>query len=293
MPPKKDSVKRKAERTTETEPSEASSVDTPSPKKPRGLGRARSESITPLSLDVSDEDSLFEGNQFSGSDGEETELEQSYDIPPEGPWCARPSNYAKQVSYGMLHQSAGTGPVFQKPELPPRQQRWKNKNKEPITDINKAPKGWNANERDLDRADVDAQIDRCFERIEDNILPAFFEHRLEYYLGLRAARKAIEESEPKGLAPVVVYRLHELSAIQNHLQADGDPDEQLPNIRALLKAYRGGTLELSRGMVSYWSGGVLLNPPTQFNQKLHEKMLKDNDTTRSFWVEGVNSSPSQ
>ncbi|KAJ5366739.1 hypothetical protein N7541_000680 [Penicillium brevicompactum] len=282
MPPKKGSGKRKAR------PSEVSSVAaSPPPKKPRVLGRVRSDSIPHLSLEASAEDSKLEPEQLFGSDSEKTEIEETEEIPPTGPWKADPENFENHVSYGLLYRSAGIGPAFRKPNLPPRQQRWRNNNEEPITDINDAPKGWNADEQDLDRADVDAQIDRCFERIEDNILPAFFEHRLDYYLGLRAARKAILESEPKDLDPDIVHRLHELSAIQNHLQADGDPDDQLPNIRALLTAYRGGDLKLSGGKVSYWSGGVPLNSPTQFSREMHEKMLQEYDTTTSLWVEGI------
>ncbi|CAG7925482.1 unnamed protein product [Penicillium olsonii] len=291
MPPKKGTRKRKADPPKEPEPSEVSSVASdPPPKKPKGLG-FRAESIPPLSLENL-EGSTVKNKQPPGLESDDdTEIEDVEQITrtrvTEGPGPVNPDQFANYVSYNMLYHSAGIAPAMQKRQRPPRQQRWKNPNKEPITKASDTPDGWNPNEPDLDPDDVDAQIDRCFERIDDNIMPNFFEIRLEQYLRMRKARKEIADSQPKGLDLEVVQRLHHLSAIQNQLQTRGDPDDQLPNVRALLKAYRGGDLKVSRGMVTYWSEGVQLNKPEMFNRELHEKMIRENDATRSFWVEGI------
>lgn len=37
----------------------------------------------------------------------------------------------------------------------------------------------------IDNSDFDAQIKRCLERIEDNIMPAFFEERLAQYQNMK------------------------------------------------------------------------------------------------------------
>ncbi|CAG8230998.1 unnamed protein product [Penicillium salamii] len=198
----------------------------------------------------------------------------------------KPADFAKHLSYNMLYHSAGLGPTHAPRARPPRQQRWKNPNKKPITEWANAPKGWNPSEPDLDDRDIDAQIERCYERIKDNILPDLFQKRLDRYLGYRAARQKIEDAAPKGHDFEVAQRLHHLSGIQNMLQTEGDPDGQLPNVRALLKAFRAGELKVERGMVTYWSNGVRLNEPTKFNRELHERMLRENDSTHSFWVEG-------
>ncbi|KAK9848875.1 hypothetical protein MYU51_015159 [Penicillium brevicompactum] len=92
MPPKKGSGKRKAR------PSEVSSVAaSPPPKKPRVLGRARSDSIPHLSLEASTEDPQVKTEQLFGSDSEKTEIEDTKDIPPTGPWEADPENFENHI----------------------------------------------------------------------------------------------------------------------------------------------------------------------------------------------------
>ncbi|CAG8150158.1 unnamed protein product [Penicillium salamii] len=201
-------------------------------------------------------------------------------VPPQ------PENFPKHVSYNMMYHSAGLGPTHAPRTLPPRQERWKNPNKEPITEWANAPKGWTPSEPDLHRNDLDAQIERCYERIEDNILPDLFRKRLDWYLGWKANQQKILDAAPKGADFELAQRLHHLSGIQNMLQTEGDPDGQLPNVRALAAAYRTGGLKIERGVVTYWSKGVRLNEPTKFSRELHEKMLRENDSTHSFWVEG-------
>lgn len=296
MPPKKKgTLKRKANPPEEPEPSDVSSVASePQAKKPKGLGRARArDSPPPLSLDYP-ESSDGKKKQSASSHGSSAMANMMLARPKvvRGQVPPQPENFPKHVSYNMMYHSAGLGPTHAPRTLPPRQERWKNPNKEPITEWANAPKGWTPSEPDLHRHDLDAQIERCYERIEDNILPDLFRKRLDWYLGWKANQQKILDAAPNGADFELAQRLHHLSGIQNMLQTEGDPDGQLPNVRALAAAYRTGGLKIERGVVTYWSKGVRLNEPTKFSRELHEKMLRENDSTHSFWVEGVSYSHS-
>lgn len=170
---------------------------------------------------------------------------------------------------------------------PPRQQRWKHNGDQPITDPALVPEGWNADELDLDVNDIDGQVERCVERISDGILPNFFKFRLSQYERRRAARDEMVHSEPAGLSWDIVRRLEHLKNIDKYLSTKGDPDNQLPNVKAIIKAYRERKLGWSRGWVSYWSKGVQLNAPQKFDAELHKKLAREYDTTKAWWVEGV------
>ncbi|KAJ5503253.1 hypothetical protein N7463_006127 [Penicillium fimorum] len=194
-----------------------------------------------------------------------------------------PENY---VDYSMLAQArqAGQAETYSRP---PRQQRWKHDGDVPITDPALVPEGWNADELDLNFNDIDGQIERCMERISDGILPDFFEFRLSQYEKRRAARDEMIHSEPAGLSWDIVRRLDHMKIIETHLSTNGDPDDQLPNVKAITKAYREGRLGWSRGWVSYWSKGVQLNTPQKFDADYHKKLAEEYDTTRAWWVEGL------
>ncbi|KUM64565.1 hypothetical protein ACN42_g2522 [Penicillium freii] len=169
---------------------------------------------------------------------------------------------------------------------PPRQQRWKHNGAQPINDPALVPEGWNADELDLDVNDIDSQVQRCIERISDGILPNFFKFRLSQYERRRAARDEMVHSEPAGLSWDIVRRLEHLKTIERYLSTNGDPDNQLPNVKAITKAYREGKLGWSRGWVSYWSKGVQLNTPQKFDADVHKKLAEEYDTTKAWWVEG-------
>lgn len=87
---------------------------------------------------------------------------------------------------------------------PPRQPRWRHEGDQPLIDIKRLPEGWNTREPDLDPeyvpfpyswgqlmlltpgSDIEAQIQRAKERIEDNIMPHTFETRLKEYESRKA-----------------------------------------------------------------------------------------------------------
>ncbi|KAF7522635.1 hypothetical protein PCG10_007355 [Penicillium crustosum] len=169
---------------------------------------------------------------------------------------------------------------------PPRQQRWKHNGDQPITDPALVPEGWNADELDLDVNDIDSQVERCLERISDGILPNFFKFRLSQYERRRAARDEMVHSEPAGLSWDIVRRLEHLKNIDKYLSTNGDPDNQLPNVKAIIKAYRQRKLGWSRGWVSYWSKGVQVNTPQKFDADRHKKLAGEYDTNKAWWVEG-------
>ncbi|KAJ5587858.1 uncharacterized protein N7459_003623 [Penicillium hispanicum] len=128
-------------------------------------------------------------------------------------------------------------------ELGPRNPRWQHKGKKPLIDVDKLPEGWNAREPDLDEEDIEGQIERCEERIADNIMPHSFTHKLKMYQARRALRDKTAVGEPAGLGWPVYQRLDNLKQTQTQLENDGDKYEQLPNIKAIIEAYRSKRLD--------------------------------------------------
>ncbi|KAJ6080030.1 hypothetical protein N7467_009783 [Penicillium canescens] len=202
-------------------------------------------------------------------------------------WLMDKENYGKFVDYSVLAAYAA-GTNIEKPPRGERQPRWTHEGDEPLTNSSELPEGWNTHEPDLLEDEIDEQIERCHQRIADNIFPAFFEIRLQSYLERKKKRKEMIASEPAGLDLQTVERLVSLRAIEASLTESDDADVygQLPNIRALMKAYRNKELMFIRGMITYWSKGVLIGPPEPFDHKRHEAFLAQYETHREFWVEG-------
>ncbi|KAJ5755604.1 hypothetical protein N7533_005147 [Penicillium manginii] len=174
---------------------------------------------------------------------------------------------SQKISRTMVTRSAlrRPSPLSQEVPEPVVHKRWPRQDP-PITNVNDIPKSWewHPNEPGLDPNDIDGHIARNRERIEDGILPAVFEIRLKQY---EARKKRIDDiiaSEPAGLDETVVARLNTLKTMKTILERDGDEREQLPNINALIKAYRAGKLS--------WS----------YEGKFHNKY----DSGKGFWVEG-------
>lgn len=66
----------------------------------------------------------------------------------------------------------------------------------PLVDPAQLPEGWSPREPDLDEEDIAAQIQRCRDRIEDNIMPHIFEDRLEQYLRQKESLECVYLSPP-------------------------------------------------------------------------------------------------
>ena len=146
-------------------------------------------------------------------------------------------------------------------------------------------------------SDIDAQITRNRERIEDGILPRLFEIRLREYEKKKEYRDQMVSSEPKGLSMNVITRLASLKDMKDILEKNGDENEQLSNINSLIKAYRKRTLTWSNeGKVTYWYKGTQLCEPRDFKLEeligLNRKYNPENkhNEGKGFWVEGVSLS---
>ncbi|CAI7590126.1 unnamed protein product [Penicillium viridicatum] len=176
---------------------------------------------------------------------------------------------------------------FKLPAAPVRAKRkpWPRQSS-PLIDPDQLPPGWSMTEPDLDPDDVDAQIERCHVRIKENIMPHIFSHRLKGLEISQAERIALAESEPGNHSLDVLRRLEVLRDIEVQLQSS-DNFNQLPNVIALLQAYRGGLLHWNIGLVTYWFEGVQLCEPRPFNWDEFEVLNAHHSGKRGFWMEGL------
>jgi hypothetical protein len=92
-------------------------------------------------------------------------------------------------------------------------------------------------------------------------------------------------SEP-GLSWEVVLRLESLKSIREELTSE-DPTEQLPNVDAIIAAYRSGELTWRPGYVTFWSKGKKLGRVKKFDVDDFLKVNKEHEGHKGFWVEGV------
>jgi len=111
------------------------------------------------------------------------------------------------------------------------------------------------------------------------------------YTMLKANRDQMITSEKKGLSVDVVRRLDGLKMIEKELIDKGDTYESLPNVRAIMKAYRSGKLEWSKdGKATYWSQGKQICGPKAWDYDDIVKVNRENNGSKGFWVEGVSKS---
>lgn len=71
------------------------------------------------------------------------------------------------------------------------------------------------------------------------------------------------------------------------LVKQGDPQEKLCTIVALMGAYNSKTLGWNPGLVTYWQKGKQLCHPRPFDWDEYEAVQRANGDIWSFWVEGV------
>lgn len=116
-------------------------------------------------------------------------------------------------------------------------------------------------------------------------MPSLFESRLSVYTEAKENRNKIMQGEPEGLTWEVYRRLDSLKLMKLNLMENGDGDEQLPNIEALLEAYRSGKLTWAPVSVTYWARGTQLSEPKEFDGDECERIGREYG--KSFWVEGV------
>ncbi|OQD82767.1 hypothetical protein PENANT_c020G03369 [Penicillium antarcticum] len=175
-------------------------------------------------------------------------------------WPAGKKDYDKFVDYSVMAAYAN-GANIERPPRGKKNPRWRHEGNEPLTTPELLPEGWNPNELDLYEDEIEAQITRCEERISDNIFVEMFKRRLEIYLTKRQEREDMIASEPEGLDWETVQRLNSLRIIEEHLTEQRDGDGQLPNVKAIQKAYRNREMLFIHGMISYWRKGEQIGAP--------------------------------
>ncbi|KAK4868644.1 hypothetical protein LT330_006846 [Penicillium expansum] len=176
---------------------------------------------------------------------------------------------------------------FKSPTAPARAKRkpWP-RQASPLIDPEKLPPGWSMTEPDLNRDDIEAQIERCHVRIRENIMPHIFAHRLKGLQISRVKQNELAESEPGNHSLDVLRRLEILREMEIELQGS-DNFNQLPNVLALLQAYRGGMLDWNIGLVTYWFEGVQLCEPRPFSWDEFEVLNAHHSGKTGFWMEGL------
>lgn len=119
-------------------------------------------------------------------------------------------------------------------------------------------------------------------------MPQVFETRLSTYRMLKEHQDNLIYSEKRGLSLDVVKRLDYLRAIQKNLEENGDAFDELPNVTAIMAAYRSKRLKWSNdGEATYWFQGKQLCEPKKWSYHDITKAFQEAKGTTGFWVEGV------
>ncbi|KAJ5152032.1 hypothetical protein N7492_010327 [Penicillium capsulatum] len=175
------------------------------------------------------------------------------------------------------------GPQWKPAENHPR---WRAGNN-PITNIRDVPEGWSPNEPDLYEDDIEGNIARCKDRIQDGVMPQIFEIKLKRYTAMQQAQKAMVASEREELSLEIVRRLDTLKFIEAKLK-ENDVYEQLPNVQALIKAYRWKHMKWSEeGLCTFWSNGKQISEPEKFDLQKYLQAVRTHEGHKGFWVEGL------
>lgn len=102
------------------------------------------------------------------------------------------------------------------------------------------------------------------------------------------SHSALAASEPGNYSWAILQRLEWLRNLEVELRSV-DRFNQLPNVQALLRAYREGRLNWNVGLVTYWSNGVQLCEPRPFYWDEFEVLNDHYAGHTGFWMEGVSS----
>ncbi|CAG8891310.1 unnamed protein product [Penicillium egyptiacum] len=167
----------------------------------------------------------------------------------------------------------------------PKKQKWP-KVKGVITERENAPQGWNPEEPDLMPDDCEAQIERCLERIAENIMPHVYQHKMKEFMAKQMERDALMATEP-GLSWPVVQRLDDLKFTLNWLVAANDEHKMVDTVKAIIAQYRSGEFDWHPGFVTYWHAGVQLCLPRPFNWGEYRYIHDKCQGHEGFWVEGI------
>jgi hypothetical protein len=102
-------------------------------------------------------------------------------------------------------------------------------------------------------------------------------------------KSELAQSEPEGLSWESVQRIKMLRDMEENFVSGKyeDTGEQLPNIRAILQAYRTKKLAWHPNLVTYWSYGQQLCEPRPFDWDEFEVLNQSHGGSMGFWREGV------
>ncbi|KAJ5392493.1 hypothetical protein N7509_007983 [Penicillium cosmopolitanum] len=118
-------------------------------------------------------------------------------------------------------------------------------------------------------------------------MPHLFEARLAEYKGRRDYANGVARNEPAGSDSNVYKRLDALEYILQTRKNDGNENNQIPNIKSIMEAYRSKSLPWAIGLVTYWAKGKQLCQPRPFDWDEFEAINAANEGHKSFWVEGI------
>ncbi|KAJ5586548.1 hypothetical protein N7450_006335 [Penicillium hetheringtonii] len=179
-------------------------------------------------------------------------------------------------------------------------QRWNKKGLGLIKKLEDIPEGWDWKDDDIHEDDLEANIKRCKERIEDGIMPQWWEQKLKDYEKDQAEVQELIASEPEGLAYDEIMRLKTLEVIRKAVLKNGDDYDQMRNVTTMMEKYRARELVWTPGRVTYWANGVQLTDYEEFGwERFRDLSDKHFDRTKSeedlgpekgyggIWVEGV------
>ncbi|KAJ5102764.1 hypothetical protein N7532_003293 [Penicillium argentinense] len=209
----------------------------------------------------------------------------------EGKWRTSPSSQTLSASKNAnkpldLEVSyVGKIKLPEKPRKNARHKRWQHKGPHSLDDMGQIPDDWTESEPDLSDDDFDAQIKRCKERIEDNILVSRFQAKLKQLEDDKEKRDIRIAIEPAGLSWDVIQRINCLKSMEEDLQKE-DPYDQRQTVRALMMAYRTKKLDWNPGLVTYWVKDRQISQPRLFNWDEFDQIKWKYAKDIAIWVEG-------
>lgn len=137
-------------------------------------------------------------------------------------------------------------------------------------------------------------------------MPHVFEQRLQDYTAAKAKEEWVSYLDIDSAQILILFycsemrfpgseelswetvrRVHELEMMKTDLASTTDDSEQLPNIDALLEAYKSGDLDCNTGLVTYWLKGAQISQPRPFDWDEFEAINSHHQACKGFWVEGV------
>ncbi|KAJ6084577.1 hypothetical protein N7486_011377 [Penicillium sp. IBT 16267x] len=194
---------------------------------------------------------------------------------------------AEVVSRGIIFEdldldTSYVGNVIKTNRQRPHRQQWEYIEEDIAA--GKLPAGWNYEEPDLDKNDIDAQIERCHERIKEKIMPHIFKEKLAEYEKRKATKEELIAEYP-GLDWLVIQRIKTLQEIDDWLEESEDKYKLRGNVKAVTDTYKSRKLTWTPGLVTYWSKGVQVSEPRPWNIDENAAIAKHFGGDEDFWVE--------